>query len=361
MAAPGSARAAPVDRDPAADRLVVLAGGDVAFGRALGKKILAEPSHDPFVHVRALLGSADVRFVNLESPLSDQPGGRTVHPNNYLVFTGPGIGAQTLANVGVDVVSLANNHAWDFGKPALFETIDHLNAKQIRYAGVSKTKGELHRPAVLEVKGFSIAVFAVTHIWNQPPFEKHPGRFYVAWADIQALKGALADARGKHDIVLLSYHGLAEYIEHPMPAAQRFVEAALETGVDAVIGHHPHVPRGIRFREGRPAFYSLGNFVFEPWISPWARVGMLARLTFQRGIRGRPSNVEVCPFEIQGRDHPLPRPFNQLTDGAERRRTELRERLVKTSRKLGSPVVVGNESADGCWAITPAPRVDGRQ
>jgi poly-gamma-glutamate synthesis protein (capsule biosynthesis protein) len=331
----------------------VLAGGDVALGRALGQKILAEPDYDPFVHVRPLLASADVRFVNLESQLSDQPGGRTVHANNYLVFTGPGSGARTLANAGIDVVSLANNHAWDFGKSALFQTIDHLSEERIRFTGASKTRGALFRPAVLEVKGFSIAVFAVTQIWNQPPFEEHPGRFHVAWADIQAVKRAVADAREQHDIVLLSYHGQAEYIERPLPAVRRFVEAALRSGVDAVIGHHPHVPRGIQFHEGRPAFYSLGNFVFEPWISPWARVGMLARLTFQRGVRGRPVQVEVCPFEIEGRDLPVPRPFTQLTDNAEQRRTELRARLSKTSRDLESPITVGPESADGCWPVAP--------
>ncbi len=268
-----------------------------------------------------------------------------------MVFTGPGIGAQTLANTGVNVVSIANNHAWDFGKGALFETLDHLAAKQIAFAGASKQRGRFYEPAVLRIKGFSIAVFAVTQIWNQPPFRKHPGRFHVAWANLAKLKGVLVEARKKHDVVLLSYHGQGEYIEHPMPGARRFVEGAMKTGLDAVIGHHPHVPRGVAFHDGRPAFYSLGNLVFEPWISPWARVGMLVRLTFERSSPGRPSRIELCPYEIAGRDLPVPHLFKDLGARADTRRKELTVRLRKTSRKLGSELEVGSENGAGCWPI----------
>ncbi len=108
-----------------AEKLTVLFGGDVNLGRGAGQKILKDPKYDPFAEIAPLLSTADFRAVNLESQLSDQ-NGETQSPNHHLIFTGPPGGADVLAAAHIDLVSLANNHAWDYGKKALFETFTNL-------------------------------------------------------------------------------------------------------------------------------------------------------------------------------------------------------------------------------------------
>jgi hypothetical protein len=337
--APKPSAAAPV----APRKLTLIAGGDVALGRRLGQKIIGSPDHDPFARVQPWLAAADLRFVNLESVLSDQKGA-TVAPWSYLVFTGPPSGARTLRRAGIDVVSLANNHAWDYGRPALFETMGHLRDAGIAFAGVGETAGAAYEPAVLRVAGWSVAVFAVTDIWNQPPFEKHAGRNHVAWASEAELLPRIARARADHDLVILSYHGGGEYMTQPIEVTRQLARKAIEAGADAVIGHHPHVPQGIAWHDGRPVFYSLGNLVFEPWISGWAAVGYLARLTFERPHQ--PPTVDLCPYVIGQDDAPAP-----MADPARERR--LRDRLERVSRVEGG-VESGPTAPDGCFRATRA-------
>ena len=109
---------------------MLAAGGDVNFGRECGQAILRDISYAPFADLNEAWTSADVRFVNLESQLSDQHG-LTQSPTHRLIFTGPPGGADVLANARVSLVSTANNHAWDFGKSALFETIANLERAEI--------------------------------------------------------------------------------------------------------------------------------------------------------------------------------------------------------------------------------------
>jgi hypothetical protein len=134
---------------PAAEKkktkLVLLAGGDVALGRGLGQRILKKPELDPFAGIAPLLKTADVRFVNLECQLSDQ-GGRTIHPQNHLVFTGPPGGADVLQRAGIDIVSVANNHLWDFGKQAFFETLHNLERVNVKYVGAREEPNQAYQP-----------------------------------------------------------------------------------------------------------------------------------------------------------------------------------------------------------------------
>ncbi len=168
-------------------------------------------SYAPFAGLTEAWTSADARFVNLESQLSDQHG-LTQSPSHRLIFTGPPGGAEVLAKAGVSLVSTANNHAWDFGKSALFETIANLERAQVAFAGTGRDAEQAYRPAVLRVKGRSIAVFAVTQVWNQPPFDTHEGKDFVAWANVDKLKAGIERARREHDFVLVSYHGGEEYV-----------------------------------------------------------------------------------------------------------------------------------------------------
>jgi poly-gamma-glutamate capsule biosynthesis protein CapA/YwtB (metallophosphatase superfamily) len=324
--------------------LVIVAGGDVNFGRECGQAILVDPGYDPFRFVAPLWRDADLRFVNLESQLSEQ-GGETQHPRNRLIFTGPPGGGRTLAQAGIHVASTANNHAWDYGKKAMLETLDNLAAAGVKSVGTGRTLDAAYEPAVFDLHGRSVAVFAVTQIWNAGDIETHQGRHHVAWARLNRMSGALKRARDKYDVVLLSYHGGVEYVDVPSRQTRRFVEALAKTGfVDAVIGHHPHVPQGIGFTRGVPIFYSLGNFVFagHDW-APWTKFGFLARLEV---AAGGALGVSACPYSLDGH---VPKPL-AATDPASAR---ARQHLIQMSAAVGDSASVGVATASGCYPILP--------
>lgn len=336
---PSAPLAAPVPDRP----IVIAAGGDVNLGREAGQAILADPKYDPFKKLGPIWADADVRFVNLESQLSDQKG-ITQSPYNRLIFTGPPGGAETLAQAGIGVASTANNHAWDYGRSALFETLDNLKRAGVKAVGTGRTRDAAYLPAKLEVRGKKIAIFAVTHIWNDPPFEAHEGKNYVAWAAENRLIPLLEQARRTNDIVLLSYHGGAEYQDAPAPPTRRFFKEIMRRKlVDAILGHHPHVPQGVGWFGERPVFYSLGNFAFagHDW-APRTKLGYVARLTF---TKDEPVRAEACPVVIDGH---VPSPILPADPRSLDARTHLKTISITTG---GSEVWVPD--ARGCFPLRP--------
>lgn len=328
--------------------IVLAAGGDVNFGRECGQAIIKDATYDPFSDLGVAWSEADARFVNLESQLSDQHG-VTQSPEHRLIFTGPPAGAEVLSHARISLVSTANNHAWDYGKSALFETLANLERAQVAHAGTGRDRQQAYEPAIVRVKGRTLALFAVTQVWNQPPFEAHEGRDFVAWADLAELGPRIERARRENDFVLVSYHGGEEYISAPVDRTRAFVNAVMALGVDAVIGHHPHVLQGVGWVGDRPVLYSLGNFVFAGHDDrPWTKLSYFARLTLKKG---EPAQLDACPFAIDGhRPRPLARPVDALS--VER----FRLHLIGTSTSTGGSSVAAEPDALGCLRVTPSRR-----
>lgn len=344
-AAPAPAAKAPPKRDHA----TLLAGGDVCMGRLIGQELLKNPNFNPFTRSAALLRSADIRFVNLESQLSDQ-GGETQSPVYKLVFTGPPGGAEALSRGGIDVVSAANNHMWDYGRAAFFETLDHLDRARVKFAGAGRAREQAYAPAIVEVEGFRVAFLAFTGIWNQGSLRSHEGKDYVAEADPEEVTAAVKAARSRPDVdvVVVSYHGGEEYKSAPLEAAIELHHAAIDAGADAVIGHHPHVAQGIQIYKGRPIFYSLGNYLMRTHGTYLeTEIGLFARIAFSRGA---PPRTWVCPFRIEGL---VPAAIPLAGDP----RRELyehisRQRLRVIQGAIVDPAALGPTEEDGCSTVT---------
>lgn len=349
-AKPADSSTKPADSPPpVADALTLIAGGDVCLGKALGQELLRNPAHDPFAPVAGLLASGDVRFVNLENQLSDQ-GGETQHPRQPLVFTGPPIGADVLARAGITVVSLANNHMWDYGKSAFLETLDHLERVNVAYVGAGRTRLQAYAPTIVEHRGFRLAILAVTAIWNYGSLWQHPAREFVAAADVHGLAAAVRAARKDPSVaaVVVSYHGGTEYLDAPLPQARAIARAAIDAGADAFLGHHPHVMQGIEMRRGRPIFYSLGNFIMKlKRKGPAVELGMLARLRLRRDA---PPIAEICPVRSEG--------LGTVPLAADPRRAETEAAFIQRMRHISAFVdaepAIGPFAADGCAPIEPA-------
>ncbi len=329
-------------------RLVLLAGGDVELGRAMGKLLLRDPTHDPFAPFAALFATADIRFVNLEGPLSDQHG-ETMSPVNPLIFTGPPIGADALARGHVTFASTANNHAWDYGKRGLVETLDNLDRVGVAHAGTGRTRDEAQRAVVVEKNGVRVAFLAVTDVFNFGPLAGHEADEYVARADPTRLGEAITSlkARGDVDLVVVSYHGGDEYNDAPLTRARSVLHAAIDAGADAVLGHHPHVIQAIEWYRGRPILYSMGNMLMQMHRDhPWTGYGYLARLTFEPSS---PVKVEACPFRIVG--------LEALPFAGDPRHAAFESVFFAHLREVSShvaPLKVDPPQPDGC-ALVEAP------
>ncbi|HET9954298.1 MAG TPA: CapA family protein [Polyangiaceae bacterium] len=330
---------------PTASReIVFVAGGDVSFGREAGQRLLQDPEYAPLAGIERLWDDADLRFVNLESTLSDQQG-QTQSPLQRLIFTGPPSGARALGRAGVHWVSTANNHAWDYGPGAFEQTLVNLDAAGVDHAGTGPDLAAAYAPIVRRVGGWSVALFAVTHVWNFGPIDRHEARARVAWASFKALEPILRAAREAYDVVIVSYHGGAEYQDAPSDLTRNFMKSVMSTGVDLVVGHHPHVLQGVGFFDGRPVFYSLGNLLFgRRKEHPWTRYGLLARVSIaEEGER----SFAVCPYRIDDWE-----PQAELSDAE---RSEVLHHLRLASTATGG-LSLGATDARGCVAIAPALR-----
>lgn len=245
----------------------LLAVGDINLGREVGQRILSGDLLYPFQHVRDTFVQYDVVFANLECQLSDQQG-ETQHPKNNLLFTGPPEGAASLREGGITLVSTANNHALDYGFRAHAETMANLSVEGILFAGTATNPEELHEPALFEAKGVRFALFACTDLMN---IEDTVWRRYVAYADTGRLLPRIRAHRPSADFIIVSYHGGVEYQDRPTWRTREFARAAIESGADLFLGHHPHVPQGLDEIGGKPVVYSLGNLVFNQPFQFWTQ------------------------------------------------------------------------------------------
>ena len=337
----------PAPAPPRRDALTIIAGGDVSYGRVIGQMVLKDPKKELFAPLAPVLASGDLRFCNLESQLTDQKG-ETQSPGNKLVFCGPPEGAGSLALAGFDVVSTANNHAWDYGKKALFETMDHLDRAGVRYVGTGRDRASAYQPLVIDKDGFRLAMLAVTDIWNQGLLKNHPGADYVAGADRDGLAAAVRSLRADPsiDAIAVSYHGGCEYITEPITRTKEILRAAIDAGADVVIGHHPHVAQGVEWRGGRPILYSLGNLLMRMHSNhAWTGMSYLARI---RLARGAPPALEACPYRIHGVD-PLPFAGDPARAAYE---AQFFGHLALISKAVGG-TRIGPTGDDGCARLEP--------
>jgi poly-gamma-glutamate synthesis protein (capsule biosynthesis protein) len=157
---------APRQRPAPTDTLRLAAVGDINLGRRVAReRLLAGDTLYAFRAVRELL-AADITFGNLESPIAPD----SAEPSDSgTVFAAPRLAALALARAGFDIVSTANNHAWDAGPAGVTETMRQLTRAGVRFVGSGFGRDMAEQPVILERRGWRVAFFAVTRAWNPAP------------------------------------------------------------------------------------------------------------------------------------------------------------------------------------------------
>lgn len=268
-------------------RVVIFAGGDVLLDKRPGEQIRENGPEVVFQGLAKVLEMADIRFANLENPISVR--GEPVQKN--FRFRSPPETVAALTAARFDVLSFTNNHTFDFGLDAFLDTLDYLDQAGIQYAGVGRNRADALQPVIIEEDGIKVAFLAfmqrtILPVWSPPLWEAGDDKPGVVFLDgeqgRETILHAVREAKVEADIVLVSLHWGFEGTRAPQEWQRSLARAIIDEGADGVLGHHPHLPFGVETHSGKPIIYSMGNLLFHPY-DPEARESFVATITAKRG------------------------------------------------------------------------------
>ena len=219
-------------------------------------------------NVKSIFQNSDFNIVNLESPIT-----RSINKNKILK-SGPHINGHSesinvLKKLGVNLLSLANNHIMDYGVEGLNDTLKLINEQEIEYIGVGKNLNEAIKPYTFIVEGLKIGILNFTENEWSIATDERPGTSPLNIIDnINQIK----ETKKSHDKLIVIIHGGHEHYHLPSPRMVKQYRFYAENGADLIVGHHTHCIGGYEIYKNIPIFYSLGNFLFtsvKPRYDTW--------------------------------------------------------------------------------------------
>lgn len=313
--------------------------GDTMLGRQVARRIRESGTGGLLGEgVLAAVAEADLLLANLECCVSAR-GERWPDPHKAFFFRAPPEAVEILVRLGVDVVTLANNHALDFGAEALADTRRHLEDAGIAVVGAGRDRDEARRPVRLEAAGHTVGVVGLTD--HPEAFAAGPDRSGVAWADLRTgLPGWVGQAVAglAADLTVVTPHWGPNMVAEPVPHVRRAARRiADETAAGLVAGHSAHVFHGVESipRQGGPlpVLYDLGDFLDDYRVDQRLR-NDLGLLWLVRVEGARPVRVTAVPLHLR-------HCRTVLAEGQER--AWVAERLTRACRKLGTSVDRGDD------------------
>jgi poly-gamma-glutamate capsule biosynthesis protein CapA/YwtB (metallophosphatase superfamily) len=275
--------------------VTVALAGDTMLGRGVARTLATTPPAAMVApEVLAVLGDADLVVLNLECCISER-GRPWAAPGKPFFFRAPPRAVELLVLLGTDCVTLANNHALDYGVDALADTLAHLAAADIAAVGAGLDLAQARRPAVLAAGGLRVAVLGATD--HPPDFAASPDRPGVAFADLgrQVPNWLLDSVRAADaEVRLVTPHWGPNMTTAPVRHVRRTATALVDAGATLVAGHSAHVPHGV----AGPVLYDLGDFLDDYRVDPVLRndLGLLFLVTLD--ARG-PVRLEALPLKLE--------------------------------------------------------------
>ncbi len=268
--------------------LKILFTGDICFeaqhemNAELAKKVLAP--------MREILSAADLRVMNLETPLADEGVGAPIEKRGPAIIGRPeNVGFLTEA--GCDIAILANNHTGDYGPDALFSTIDILDRNKILHTGAGKDIDEAYKAVRINLDGIRISFLGICENEFGIAEDDTPG---TAGFELDRAGNVISGEKEASDYVIVVFHGGNERNPLPSPGCRSRYRTLIRLGADAVIGGHPHCMQGYEYFLGKPIVYSGGNFFFkdpENTTLSWLH-GYITELTIGERLTVRPIPYE---------------------------------------------------------------------
>jgi poly-gamma-glutamate capsule biosynthesis protein CapA/YwtB (metallophosphatase superfamily) len=269
--------------------------GDIMLDELPGEAI--HNGVDPFDSFAKVLHDADLVVGNLECVVATT-GEKIPKPYNFRAR--PEV-IQTLTK-HLTAVTVANNHSGDYGKGALAEEFDLLEKAPLLYFGGGRNFDDAHKPLIYEHNGIKIALLGYDE-FKPRSFEAGLDTPGIAWSDDRWVIADFKAAREKYhaDLVIPFMHWGWEY-EEVSDRQRALAHIMIAAGADAVIGAHPHVRQAIEYIDGKPVFYSLGNFVFNGFDDEETLTGWAVQISLDKqGMRNW--NTLVAKIDERGIPH----------------------------------------------------------
>ena len=270
--------------------------GDTMLGRGVAERLRTD-SRAPLVapEVAEAVASADLFVLNLECCISER-GERLADPRKPFFFRAPPVAAERLAELGVDAVTLANNHTLDYGPVALLDTLDHLDRAGIAHVGAGADADTARAPATIAAGAGRLRVVAASD--HPAGCAAGPGRPGIAYADLRGgdvpawLLDATRPGPGADDVLVMPHWGPNMRAE-PLAIVRRAAAALVAAGATLVAGHSAHVFQGVAGR----VLYDLGDFVDDYAADGDLRndLGLLWLVTIDDH---RPRRLEALPLTL---------------------------------------------------------------
>lgn len=208
------------------------------------------------------LNALDIFMLNNEFTYSDR--GTPMEKKAYTFRAKPEC-VEVVKSLGTDIVLLANNHIFDYGKDAFFDTLDVLEGAGIPYVGAGRNLEEACTPYYFEYEGVRIAYVAATRAekYKLTPQATEDAPGVLRCYDEELFLQVIAETAAEADYVVASVHFGTEYSNEADESQRELAYAMIDAGADAVIGSHAHVLQGMEFYKDKPIIYNLGNFWFN--------------------------------------------------------------------------------------------------
>ena len=238
----------------------------------------------------AIMQGADIMCLNNEFTFSTN--GEPLKGKKY-TFRGDPERVSVLVDMGVDVVSLANNHVYDYGKQSMLDTFATLEGAGIEYFGAGETLEEAMRPVYYEIDGKTIALVGASRAekYKMTPQATDDSPGILRCYDTELFLEVIREADANADFVIAYVHWGTEYSTVLEDAQLTTGKEYLDAGADAIIGAHSHCLQGMEYYNGKPIVYGLGNY----WFNKKSRDAMLVQLHFTGNDEGGSLEVEVIP------------------------------------------------------------------
>lgn len=212
--------------------------------------------------VSHLFNEATYSFVNLETSVSTL--GVSNKPEGYGFRSNPST-LTGLVNAGIDYVNIANNHIFDYGVDAFFDTLNNLDEYNIKYTGAGANIDDAFLIKYDLVNDLKISFVSATSVLGSAKWEATKDKLGLATLkeyNYDLLLNKVAEAKENSDVVVVNLHWGFEYENYPEEYQKTLARRLIDAGATIIVGHHSHVLQGIEYYKNGMIFYSVGNFNF---------------------------------------------------------------------------------------------------
>jgi len=272
--------------------------GDIMLNRGVEYQIQKQGDNDfrfPFLNIAPALENADLVFGNLESQISD----KGQNQGSIYSFRADPKAIEGLKFAGFNILGLANNHSFDYGREALQDSINRLIEADISPVGAGNNGSQAFSPTIKTIGETSIAIFAYSQgpdAWQAT--NDNLGIAIISEKNLERIKDDIALAKKLADIVIVSMHAGNEYETTPTKEQILFAHSFIDAGADLIIGHHSHIIQNSEIYKEKQIFYGLGNFIFDQGFSEETMENEIIEVVIENGEIERitPKTVKINAF-----------------------------------------------------------------